>query len=175
MTVLLFAAGIMAVGEAPENVYATDLIAFPGPWAFEIGKSGIILVDDKQLDDLTDPDKPVDLGITGTPNVRTLRQVCEGAKGAGHRTLILAFDHFFSQYRKERMEGPRRYMPDRVETVERIATISAFASRYGLGLELSLLSPLEIGPGYRETTGESGMWMHYRKGVRDPVTGRYSV
>jgi hypothetical protein len=34
---------------------------------------------------------------------------------------------------------------------------------------------LEIGPGYVDQTGESGIWMHYRKGYRDPVTGHYSV
>ncbi|MBM3290689.1 MAG: hypothetical protein FJY92_11105, partial [Candidatus Hydrogenedentes bacterium] len=159
----------------PENVYAAQAVSYPGPWAFKLGRSGIILVNDQQLDDLTDPDKPVDIGLTGTPNVRTLRAVCEDAKAAGHRTLILAFDHFFNQYRKGAVEGARKYMPDEDATVERVATISAFAQQYGLGLELSLLSPLEIGRGYRAATGESGMWMQYRKGVRDATTGAYSV
>lgn len=159
----------------PENVYATDLLAYPKQWAFEIARSGIILVDDQQLDDLTDPDKLVDLGLTGTPDVKSLRQICEEAKAGGRRTLILAFDHFFNQYRKESLAAPRKYMPDGDDMAARVATISAFAQQYGLGLELSLLSPLEIGPGYRDATGESGTWLHYRKGIRDASTGKYSV
>ncbi|NUM53357.1 MAG: hypothetical protein HUU46_06920 [Candidatus Hydrogenedentes bacterium] len=150
-------------------------MSFPGPWAFQLGKSGIIYVEDQQLDDLTDPDKQVDLGITGTPNVTTLRTICENAKAAGHRTLILAFDHFFSQYKKDRPEGVRQYVPDEDACIARIAKISAFAKEYGLRLEISLLSPLEIGRGYRAATGESGLWLHYRKGIRDATTGEYSV
>ena len=66
-------------------------------------------------------------------------------------------------------------MPDMDAYIERIAKISKFAEGYGLGLELSLLSPLEIGPAYRAKTGESGLWMHYRKGLRDPKTGAFDV
>ncbi|MCC6795684.1 MAG: hypothetical protein IT366_11255 [Candidatus Hydrogenedentes bacterium] len=156
-------------------MYTAQAISYPGAWAYQLGKSGIIIVEDQQLDDLTDPDKPVDLGLTGTPDVKSLRQICEGAKAAGHRTLILAFDHFFSQYRKGAKDGARKYVPDEDAMVERVAKISKFAQEYGLGLELSLLSPLEIGRGYRAETNESGMWLHYRKGVRDATTGQYSV
>ena len=49
------------------------------------------------------------------------------------------------------------------------------ARQYGLGMKLSVLSPLEIGHGYHEQTGEQGRWYHYREGVRDPQTGSYSV
>ena len=159
----------------PENLYAAQAMSFPGQWSFHLGRSGIILVDDQQLDDLTDPDKQVDVGLTGTPNVTTLRAICEGGEAAGHRTLILAFDHFFSQYRKGAGEAMRKYMPDEDATVERVAKISKFAQQYGLGLELSLLSPLEIGRAYRAVTNESGMWLHYRKGLRDATSGAYSV
>lgn len=158
-----------------ENLYTAAAISYPGPWAFQLGRSAIILVDDQQLDDLTDPDKQVDIGLTGTPNLTTLRTLCENARNAGHRTLILAFDHFFSQYRKNTEEVQRRYVPDEDATIERVAKISKFAQEFGLGLELSLLSPLEIGPGYRKANGESGMWLHYRKGIRDAATGAYSV
>ena len=65
--------------------------------------------------------------------------------------------------------------PDKPEYVQRIAKISKFAQQYGIGLELSLLSPLEIGPAYTKETGERGVWMHYRKGLRDPKSGVYSV
>jgi len=66
-------------------------------------------------------------------------------------------------------------MPDMDEYIEKIAKVSKFAQEYGLGLELSLLTPLEVGRGYREQTGESGVWMQYRKGLRDPNTGQFSV
>jgi len=159
---------------APEDVYRGDLVAYPGPWAFELGKSGIILVSDRQLEMLADPDAKVDLSLTFDKHEASLRQVCEGAKAAGQRTLAIAFDHFFSQYRPGQA-GPRKYTPDMDSYISRIGDISRFASQYGLGLELSLLSPLEVGPGWCQKTGEPGVWMHYRKGIRDTKTGAYSV
>jgi hypothetical protein len=158
----------------PENLYRGELVAYPGPWSFQLGKSAIILVSDKELIALSDPDKVLNLTLTFDKYEASLRQVCERAKAAGHRTLIIAFDHFFSQYRPGQA-GPRKLTPDMDEYVQRIAAIGKFAQEYGLGLELSLLSPLEIGPAYEKQTGESGFWMHYRKGLRDPKTGAYSV
>lgn len=66
-------------------------------------------------------------------------------------------------------------MPDMDEYIQLIAKVSAFAQQYGLGLELSLLSPLEVGAAYRARTGHSGKWLRYRKGLRDPESGAYSV
>ncbi len=160
--------------QIPENVYKADLVSYPGAWSFQLGKSAIILVSDKELLSLSDPDKVINLSLGFQKEENSLRQMCERAKAAGNRTLIIAFDHFFSQYRPGQ-EGPRKLMPDMDEYVTRIAAISKFAERYGLWLELSLLSPLEIGSAYEKQTGESGLWLHYRKGVRDPKSGRFSV
>lgn len=159
----------------PELVYPGELVSFPGAWSFSIGRSHIIFVSDEQLEALSDPDARVNLSLTTTPQDSSLREVCERAQAAGQRTLILAFDHFFAQYRPGQEGKPRRLMPDGDEYIGRIAAIGKFAAGYGLGLELSLLSPLEIGPGYREATGESGLWMHYREGLRDPESGAYSL
>ncbi len=150
-------------------------LTFPGPWAFSVPKGGIILVSDQQLEDLQDPDKEVDLSLSKTPNVTTLRKVCEGAKAQGARTVILAFDEFWSQYRKGQGGKPRQLLPDTEAYIQRLAKISQTLKQYGLGLELSLLSPLEIGRGYEQKTGESGRWVQYREGFRDPATGRYTV
>jgi hypothetical protein len=158
----------------PEDVYRGDLIAFPDVWSFQLGKAHVILVSDKELEDLSDPDKMLNLTLTFEPRHESLRQVCERAQARGARMLILAFDHFFSQYRPGQA-GPRQLMPDMDEYVQRIAAIGRFAVQYGLKLELSLLSPLEIGPAYRAQTGESGLWLHYRKGLCDPVSGAFSV
>lgn len=160
--------------DVPENVYRAELVSYPGAYGFEIGKSAIILVSDMELEALSDPDRKLNLTLTFEPQEMSLREVCERAKQSGHRTMIIAFDHFFSQYRPGQA-GPRRYTPDTDGYIERLAPIARFAQGYGLGLELSLLSPLEIGPGYRAKTGESGMWMQYRKGLRDPQTGAFSV
>ncbi|MCU0961740.1 MAG: hypothetical protein MUF48_16725 [Pirellulaceae bacterium] len=158
-----------------EDVYRGELVSFPGPWAFQLGKPHIILVSDQELETIAnDPDAVVNLALTLTPHSESLRQICERAQRAGQRTLIVAFDHFFRQYRPGQDE-PRRLTPDMPEYVALIAKISRFAQGYGLGLELSLLSPLEIGPAYTRVTGESGRWLHYRKGLRDPATGQFSV
>jgi len=159
---------------APELLYRGELVSYPGPWAFYLPKSAIILVSDAQLIALEDPDQKIDLSISAEPQFMSLREVCEQAQGQGARTLILAFDHFWAQYRPGQA-GPRHLMPDMPEYIERMAQISRFIEGYGLGLELSLLSPLEIGRAFHRVTGESGVWMHYRKGLRDPKTGAFSV
>ena len=138
----------------PENVYRGEMVAYPGAWSFLLGKSGIILVSDREMEALSDPDKPLNLSLTFEKREESLRQVCERAKAAGHRTLIVAFDHFFSQYRPGQA-GPRKLMPDMDEYIRRIAAVGKFAEPYGLGLELSLLSPLEISPAYVKQTGDA--------------------
>jgi hypothetical protein len=150
-------------------------LTFPGPWQFLLPKASIILVSDQQLEDLQEPDKPVDLSLSSTPNVTTLRKICEGAKAQGARTLILAFDEFWTQYRPELKGKPRQLMPDTAEYVLRLARISETIKQYGLGFELSLLSPLEVGRGYERKTGETGHWVQYREGYRDATTGQYTV
>lgn len=167
--------GVAMSDDVKWNAYKGELITYPGPWAFEIGKSAVILVSDLELQTMaSNPDAILNLSLTYEPLNTTLRQVCARAQAAGQRTLIIAFDHFFSQYRPGQT-GPRRWTPDMDEYVQRIKKISDFAGKFRLGLELSILSPLEIGPAYRRATGESGEWMHYRKGLRDPKTGRFSV
>ncbi|MBD3176507.1 MAG: hypothetical protein GF320_15110, partial [Armatimonadia bacterium] len=161
--------------EVPENAYVGELISYPGPYAFQIGRQGIILVSDEELETLSsDPDAVLDLSLTFDKREDSLRAICERAQQHGQRTLLISFDHFFKQYRPGQ-DTPRRLMPDTEAYADHIARIAEFAAGYGLSLELSLLSPLEIGPGYREKTGESGQWMHYRKGLRDPETGEFSV
>jgi hypothetical protein len=159
-----------------EKVYQGEMASYPGPWAFALPKEQIILVSDAELENLAaDPDKVLDLSLTPQPRrLVSLRQVCEAAKQQGARTLIVAFDHFFQQYRPGQNHA-RRLMPDMDAYIEKIARIGKFIEQYGLGLELSLLTPLEIGRGYRQATGESGLWMQYRKGLRDPVSGKFSA
>jgi len=159
-----------AGGEWPEAV-----LEFPGPWGFNLPRRAIILVSDEQLEELQDPDREVDLSLSATPNRTTLRRVCQEAQAAGARTLILAFDHFWAQYRPGQGAQPRRLMPDTEEYVQKVARLSETLKAHGLGFELSLLSPLELGPGYVQRTGEQGRWVQYREGLRDPRTGRYEV
>jgi hypothetical protein len=165
-----------AKARQPENVYHGEMVAFPGPWAFGLPKQGIIFVSDAELEILAaDPDKVIDMSTSSAQKyMASLRQVCEAGKNSGSRTLVLAFDGFFKQYRPGQ-DTPRRLMPDMDEYIALIAKVGKFAESYGLGLELSLITPLEIGKAYREATGESGVWMQYRKGLRDPVGGAYSV
>lgn len=160
---------------APPGAPSGHVVGFPGPWQFQTPKGAIILVSDQQLEDLTDPDQEVDLSLSRTPNRTTLRRLCQQQQAAGARTIILAFDEFWSQYRPGQGGQPRQLTPDTEAYVTRIARISATLRQYGLGLELSLLSPLEIGAGYVRQTGESGRWVQYREGWRDPQTGRYTV
>ena len=180
LAAVLFVGGAQAQVESgpavPEEVYRGDLVAFPGPWAFQLPRPHLILVTDEELEILaTDPDRELNMALGFNENMTSLHKVCEQAQASGARTLVVAFDHFFSQYRPGQEGKPRRLTPDMDEYVGYIASIGKYAEGYGLGLELSLLSPLEVGPAYRTATGESGVWMHYRKGLRDPRTGAFSV
>lgn len=173
--VIAAALPILLPAQAPEDVYRAELLTYPGPWYFQIGKQGFVLVRDDELEAMAaDPDRVLNLTTGRLPRNESLRQICERARSRGQRTLSVAFDHFFAQYRPGQ-DTPRKLMPDTDEYIARIAAIGKFAGGYGLGLELSLLSPLEVGMGWQRRTGESGFWMHYRKGVRDPRTGAFSV
>ena len=134
----------------------------------------IILTSDQQLRDLLDPDKKIDVS-TGFNHVeKSLREICEDGKRHGHTTLTIAFDEFFRQYRPQ--AGTDRLLtPDQDEYVRIIKFISDFAAKYGQGLQLSLLSPLELGPAFRNMTGETGQWVAYKVGRRNLSDGRFSV
>lgn len=134
----------------------------------------IILTSDQQLRDLMDPDKKIDVS-TGFNHVeKSLREVCEEGKKYGHSTLTVAFDEFFRQYRPQ--AGTERLLtPDQDEYVKMIKFISDFASKYGQGLQLSLLSPLELGPAFKNQTGETGQWVAYKVGRRNVSDGSYSI
>ena len=138
-------------------------------------KPGLILISDQQLLDLQNPDKPVDISLTAAPQIVTLRQICEQAKAGRGHAVVLAFDEFWEQYRPGQKGKPRSLTPDSDAYIACLGKISETLKPYGLGLELSLLSPLEIGAAYAKATGEPGQWVQYREGYRDPRTGRFSV
>ncbi|MBN1349217.1 hypothetical protein JXJ21_07400 [candidate division KSB1 bacterium] len=151
------------------------LLTFPRQWQFDLPRQAIILTSDQQLLDLQDPDKKINLSLTFETRYGSLREIREQAKTRGCHTVILAFDNFFRQYRKDAGDE-RTLLPDSDEYIERIQTISNFLEEYGLGLELSLLSPLELGPAFTKfSNGESGRWLHFKSDLRDPETGQFSV
>src|SRR6266705_275707 len=160
---------------AEQSNLPSAALTFPGPWQFLIPKASIILVSDQQLDDLQEPDKPLDLSLSGTPNITTLRKICQAAKAQGARTVILAFDEFWTQYRQGLGGRPRQLMPDMEEYIQRLAKISETVKAHGLAFELSLLSPLEVGRSYEKKTGESGRRVQFREGYRDAATGQFTV
>ena len=142
---------------------------------FIAGQSAtIILTSDQQLNDLLDPDKKIDLSTGYNKRYGSLREICEAARKRGDHTLTIAFDEFFRQYREQ--AGTERLLtPDSDEYLDKIKIIADFAEKYDLGMGLSLLSPLELGPAFKKQTGESGQWLHYKVGNRDPQSGKFHV
>ncbi len=134
----------------------------------------IILTSDKQLNDLQNPDTKIDISTGLQKQYASLREICEQGKKRGDKVLTVAFDEFFRQYRKE-SGADRLLTPDMDEYIDKIKFISDFASQYGMGIDLSLLSPLELGSAFKKSTGQSGHWLHYKTGLRDPQTGKFSV
>jgi hypothetical protein len=172
---IVVSAGLPTLAQTAGAGLPDPAVLFPAQWSFSFPKGAIILVSDRQLEDLGDPDREIDLSLSSTPDKTTLRRVCEAQKASGARTLIVAFDEFWSQYRPGQGGIPRTLTPDVDEYIARIRKISDFAGQFGLGLELSLLSPLELGRGYRNKTGETGRWVQYREGWRDPKSGEFTV
>lgn len=87
------------------------LLTFPGAWAFHLPKSSIIIVSDQQLEDLQNPDREIDLSLSATPYRTSLTKLCQQAQDAGAKTIILAFDEFWSQYRPGQGGKPRLLTP----------------------------------------------------------------
>ena len=115
----------------------------------------IILTSDQQLNDLLDPDKKIDLSTGFNKRYASLREICEDAQKRGDHILTIAFDEFFRQYREQ--AGTERLLtPDSDEYVDKIKVIADFAAGYGMGMGLSLLSPLELGPAFKKQTGDRG-------------------
>lgn len=142
--------------------------------SFSTKSQSIILTSDQQLEDLTNPDQQIDLSLGYNPYIRSLRQVCEEGKKRGSKELVVAFDEFFRQYRKD-TGSERALTPDMDEYVDKIKNVSDFAKKYDLGLCLSLLSPLELGKSYKQQTGNSGRWIAYKTGFRDTKTGKFHL
>ena len=95
-------------------------------------------------------------------------------KERGDKILTIAFDEFFRQYR-DQAGTVRLLTPDSDEYVEKIKVIADFAANYGMEMGLSLLSPLELGPAFKNQTGKTGQWLHYKVGLRDSKTGKFNV
>ncbi|NNF47082.1 MAG: hypothetical protein HKN69_09945, partial [Desulfofustis sp.] len=151
-----------------------ELLTYPDQWQFEQRALGIILTSDQQLIDLQDPDKEIELTTRTEPRWGSLRMICDTAKARGAHKVKIAFDHFFRQYREE-SEAERNLTPDDDQFITYIKNISDFMADYDLGIELSLLSPLEIGKAYVKSTGESGRCVQFITDMRDPETGSFST
>ena len=123
------------------------LITFIVISVLQLQSATIILTSDQQLNDMLNPDKKIDMSTGFTKRFASLRDVCENAKKQNDHILTIAFDEFFRQYR-EQAGTDRLLTPDSEEYIEKIKIIAVFAEKYGLGMGLSLLSPLELEPAF---------------------------
>lgn len=160
----------------PELVHQSELLSYPLPWGFELGRYNVPLVSDLELEVLAnEPDRQINLGVTDLRQMKSFRQVCEEAKAAGQPTINILWDSFYIPYRKDDFPVVRKYSVESQEMIDLMAKISKFAESYGLGLDIALISPALVGKSFVEKTGESGKWMSYRKGVRETSDGSYCV
>ncbi|MGC9469065.1 MAG: hypothetical protein ACP5HS_10775 [Anaerolineae bacterium] len=147
----------------------TRLAEMDWPWKSEDPSIHIILISDEQFVNMANhQDEPVEKMYPWADAPISLRQYCREGAAKGATTLRLAYDYFFG--------GTERSLyPDTEAFQETLKKVHDVAREFGIGLEPSVLSPLELGVGFQAKTGESGRWMHYREGLRDPETGQYSV
>lgn len=135
-----------------------------------------ILTNDQQLRDLANsPEKEIDNTTGINKSKMSLRQAVEQAKSWHSDQIVIAFDEFFRQYRDDK-NTERKLTPDMDEYVNCIAKISNYTTKNaGAGLQLSLLSPLELGQAYRNQTGNTGKWAAFKVGMRNAQTGKFSI
>lgn len=149
--------------------HKTKLASMDWPWKAENRAGSIILVSDDQFTNLAQkPDEAVEKPAPWFEKPVSLGDYCRDLAESGATKIHIAFDYFFGG-------SGRSLYPDTVEFQENLKRIHDVAAQYDLGIEPSILSPLELGVGYREKTGECGRWMQYAEGMRDPQTGKYSV
>lgn len=145
------------------------LVNLDWPWKYENRAGSIILVSDEQFTRLANfPDEAVEKPAPWDEKPISLNDYCRQLAASGATKVHIAYDYFFGG-------GTRGLYPDMPEFQDNLKKMYDVAQRYGLGIEPSVLSPLELGVGYQARTGESGRWMQYGEGLRDPQTGRYSV
>lgn len=135
-----------------------------------------ILTNDQQLRDLANsPEKEIDNTTGINKSKMSLKQAVEQAKSWHSDQIVIAFDEFFRQYRDDK-NTERKLTPDMDEYVNCIAKISNYTTKNaGAGLQLSLLSPLELGQAYRNQTGNTGKWAAFKVGMRNAQTGKFSI
>lgn len=175
----LLVLSIPAHAQAPERLHKGDLLAFPGPWTFQWNRGGrVAFTTDEQFERYVNDAIAEDATGKAGPNQadgKSFIQSLKAIQASGGDTMRLFFDYFYRKKTAGVEDAPRKYMPDSDAYIEKVASLSKIAQKYGIGFSLSFLSPLEIGPNYTAKTGETGSWLQYRKGLRDPVTGAFSV
>ncbi len=146
-----------------------QLAVLDWPWKSEDPVIHIILISDEQFVNLANhPDEAEEKMYPWAEAAISLREYCRQGAARGATTLRLAYDYFFG--------GSKRSLyPDTDAFQDALKKVHDVAAEFGIGLEPSVLSPLELGWGYQARTGEAGRWMHYREGLRDPQSGAYSV
>ena len=139
------------------------------PWKSEDPAGAIILVSDEQFTNLAArPDEAVEKPAPWIEQPQSLRDFCRELAASGGTKIHIAYDYFFGG-------SGRGLYPDTPLFQDSLKKIHDVAREFGLGIEPSVLSPLELGLGYRQKTGESGRWMQYAEGMRDSLSGAYSV
>jgi len=148
----------------------TQVASFDYPWkAAESIAGSIILVSDDQFRNLARfPHEAVEKPAPWFDQPISLHDFCSDLARSGAVKIHIAFDYFFGG-------SGRTLFPDSAEFIENLKLIHDVALVHGLGIEPSVLSPLELGAGYQAETGEQGRWMQYGEGYRDPLTGCYSL
>ena len=150
------------------------LLKFPAQWEFLIPANYIILTSDQQLIDIADPEMKINMSVTDKPIMRSLKDIAKETVALGESTVIIAYDNFFAHYRGDK-EAVRKLLPDSEEYIKLMKQISDYLGKYGLGLELSLINPIELGSSFVKKGASPGRWVQFKTALRDSVTGKFSA
>ena len=138
----------------------------------------LIITDEKQLERIiNDPDKPFNLdddrGYSGEKQSiynkpTSLVDICKQGVEKGAKRLEVSYDYFFGGTK-------RKYYPDDTFTIKAFKVIHDVAAQYGLGFSASVLSPLDIGPGYAKAYKQTGETCQFQENGIDERTGVFST
>ncbi|MEA4888852.1 MAG: hypothetical protein VB070_05255 [Clostridiaceae bacterium] len=140
--------------------------------------ASLIITDEKQLERIiADPRQPFNVDDSKGfsletrrlyPEPLTVYDICRQGAEQGAERLEVSYDFFFG--------GSKRTLyPDSPMTLQAFKIIHDIARSFGLGFSASILSPLDLGPGYAKLNEEAGQSCQYQEGFLDPADGRYKV
>jgi len=120
------------------------------------GGGALIITSDEEIEAL-EADPGLQLRAFG----RSMVELAEQAQGRDHALINVAYDFFFGG-------EERNYFPTSPQCIRTFKALHDVAREHGIGYGASVLSPLDLGPGYYREKGHGSQSYHFQEGLLQP-------